>query len=147
MYILFFCQHFRSTVVLSNLAPWAPSHQLTSIVWRSSSSIMTLTTVGIWQQRLTGIMKTAQRGSLSAPESKLWQVCWSWTVDLSSALQMFWACHPLYVQQQVEWMNRICICLNFMGDKPWPIWQHQLPYLVRVTCQFWFPSIDNIYKK
>lgn len=57
--------------------PWAPSRQQTLTAWRSSSSIMTSTTAGIWQQRPTGIMKTVRHASLSARESRLLQVCYT----------------------------------------------------------------------
>lgn len=57
--------------------PWAPSRRRTLTAWRSSSSIMTSTTAGTWQQRLTGIMRTVQHGSSSAHASRLSQVCYT----------------------------------------------------------------------
>lgn len=66
--------------------PWAPSRQRTLTAWRSSSSIMTSTTAGIWQQRLTGIMRTVQHASLSAHALRLLQVRYT------SGLTNFHAC-------------------------------------------------------
>lgn len=62
--------------------PWAPSRRRTLTAWRSSSSTMTSTTAGTWQQRLTGIMRTVQHASSSAHASRLLQVFY--TSDLTN---------------------------------------------------------------
>lgn len=71
------------------LSPWAPSRRQTLTAWRSSSSIMTSTTAGTWQQRLTGIMKTVQHAFSNAHASRLLQVwftlslsCTGFTLDV-----------------------------------------------------------------
>lgn len=56
---------------------WAQSRQQTSTAWRSSSSTMTSTIAGTWQQRLTGTMRTVRHVSLNGLVLRPSQVCYT----------------------------------------------------------------------